>query len=43
MGFLLVLGVVSCFIASVVLLPAVMRIFFGDKTSKEQQKEANDA
>jgi hypothetical protein len=43
MGFLLVLGVVSCFIASVVLLPAVMRIFLGDKTSKEQQKEANDA
>jgi hypothetical protein len=43
MGFLLVLGVVSCFIASVVLLPAVMRIFFGDKTSKEQQKEARDA
>ncbi len=43
MGFLLVLGVVSCFIASVVLLPAVMRIVFRDKTSKEQQKEANDA
>jgi hypothetical protein len=42
MGLLLVLGVVSCFIASVVLLPAVMRIFFRDKTSKEQ-KEANHA
>jgi hypothetical protein len=43
MGMLLVLGVVSCFIASVVLLPAVMRIFFKDKTSKEQRKEATHA
>ncbi len=43
MGFLLVLGVVSCFIASVVLLPAVMRIFLKDKTSKAQSKEARHA
>lgn len=35
MGILLVLGVVSCFIASVVLLPALVRIFSKDKPSKE--------
>lgn len=38
MGFLLVLGVVSCFIASVVLLPAVMRIFLKEKPSNRQQE-----
>ena len=42
MGFLLVLGVVSCFISSVVLLPAVMRICFRDKTSNQQQEVTHD-
>ncbi len=35
MGILLVLGVVSCFIASVTLLPALIRIFGRDKKSNE--------
>ncbi len=36
MGQLLVLGVASCFLSSVVLLPALMRIFIKDKPSNEQ-------
>ncbi len=43
MGELLVLGVVSCFITSVVLLPALMRIFFKNKPSNKIEKEARHA
>ncbi|MCP4601354.1 MAG: MMPL family transporter [Proteobacteria bacterium] len=41
MGLLLVLGVVSCFIASVVLLPALARIFL--KADKSNEKEVRHA
>ncbi len=37
MGLLLVLGVASCFIASVVFLPALMRIFFRKKESNHKE------
>jgi uncharacterized protein len=47
MGLLLVLGVVSCFIASVVFLPALAKIFLKDKSSKSGstpiEKEASHA
>ncbi|MDJ0763559.1 MAG: MMPL family transporter [Myxococcota bacterium] len=43
MGLLLVLGVVSCFIASVVLLPALARIFLNNKQSNDQTKEVTHA
>jgi predicted RND superfamily exporter protein len=45
MGMLLVLGVAACFVTSVTLLPALVRIFFKDKTSQHRvsdQKEEGD-
>jgi predicted RND superfamily exporter protein len=38
MGLLLVLGVMCCFIASVALLPALVRIFLKDKGSNKQEE-----
>ncbi|MCP4674310.1 MAG: MMPL family transporter [Deltaproteobacteria bacterium] len=43
MGLLLVLGVVCCFITSVVLLPALVRIFFKDGKSNPKDKEVQNA
>ncbi|MBW2533636.1 MAG: MMPL family transporter, partial [Deltaproteobacteria bacterium] len=42
-GQLLALGVASCFVASVVLLPALVRIFLGDKQSNDRIKEESHA
>lgn len=39
MGLLLVLGVVSCFITSIVFLPALVRIFLKDDTSLPRDEE----
>jgi predicted RND superfamily exporter protein len=39
-GMLLALGVASCFVASVVLLPALMRIFLKEGESNSKNKEA---
>ena len=43
MGLLLVLGVGGCLIASLFVLPALMRIFMRDRKSNPTNEEVNDA